>query len=145
MIVQFHVEAGPPRRLICLCGDPVILPDCSPSVTCRCGAVYDVTGRRVSPPARFRQEAYPSPVDGRIRCAAPFEIADDFGDNVATMRCQRRLGHVGPHMETWANPGDPTALLLWWPPGVDVAAGLPPGGTPRESSATLTIDKISPS
>ncbi len=54
MIVQFHVEAGPPRRLICLCGETVSFPDSSSSVTCRCGAVFDVTGRRVTPPARFR-------------------------------------------------------------------------------------------
>jgi hypothetical protein len=38
-------------------------------------------------------------VDGE--CNARLEIGDDFGDNHATMRCQREPGHEGRHREVY--------------------------------------------
>lgn len=41
------------------------------------------------------------PPDVEGECNARLRIADDYGDNVGTMRCQRPVGHEGPHQERW--------------------------------------------
>lgn len=35
------------------------------------------------------------------KCKAELHIADDYGDNHATMRCQLDEGHDGSHAEHW--------------------------------------------
>ena len=35
------------------------------------------------------------------KCNAQLHIADDFGDNTATMKCQLEPGHEGRHVEVW--------------------------------------------
>ena len=34
-------------------------------------------------------------------CNAQLHIADDYGDNTATMKCQLEPGHEGRHVEVW--------------------------------------------
>ena len=51
----------------------------------------------------------PSDVAGE--CNAHLYIGDNFGDNHATMRCQRPAGHEGEHMERFRG-GDARALWL---------------------------------
>jgi len=43
-------------------------------------------------------------------CQATFHIADDRGDNEATMRCQLPTGHTGQHIESLGARG---AVLVW--------------------------------
>ena len=38
-------------------------------------------------------------------CGAELHIADDHGDNHATIRCQLDKGHAGPHMERFQRNG----------------------------------------
>lgn len=45
-----------------------------------------------------------------MSCPATCEIADDYGDNHATMRCQLATGHDGPHREHFRGM---RCLLLW--------------------------------
>lgn len=47
-------------------------------------------------------------VDGD--CNAHCYIADDHGDNTATMRCSLPSGHDGPHREVFR---DGTCVLTW--------------------------------
>lgn len=42
---------------------------------------------------------------GSDLCSAELHIADDFGDNHATMRCQLRPGHEGLHREEYERNG----------------------------------------
>lgn len=43
-------------------------------------------------------------------CPATCELADDHGDNEATMRCQLPEGHAGPHRELFRAG---RCLLFW--------------------------------
>jgi hypothetical protein len=54
----------------------------------------------------------PLDVDGE--CNARLHIADNFGDNHATMRCQLPPGHEGEHKEEWtAMPEGNTRCVTW--------------------------------
>lgn len=44
-------------------------------------------------------------------CKAELHIADDYGDNHATMRCQLQEGHEGPHEERFERNGE--VVLTW--------------------------------
>ena len=46
-------------------------------------------------------------------CNARLEIGDDYGDNVATMRCQLAVGHEGPHREEFVR-GDKPVVVTWF-------------------------------
>ena len=50
----------------------------------------------------------PKDVDGE--CNAHCYIADDYGDNSATMRCALPVGHEGLHREVFRNGG---CVLTW--------------------------------
>ncbi len=52
----------------------------------------------------------PEDIDGE--CNAHLYIADNFGDNHATMRCQLETGHEGPHEEVFGRNGSPV-LIRW--------------------------------
>lgn len=52
----------------------------------------------------------PSDVEGE--CNARMSIADDYGDNSATIRCQRVVGHEGLHQEQYARRGG-TVTITW--------------------------------
>lgn len=52
----------------------------------------------------------PSDVDGE--CNAHLYIADNYGDNHATMRCQLESGHEGPHKEEFDRDGKPV-VVTW--------------------------------
>ena len=41
------------------------------------------------------------PKDIEGKCNAELHIADDYGDNHATMKCQLAPGHAGPHREEY--------------------------------------------
>lgn len=45
------------------------------------------------------------PEDVEGECNAHLYIADNFGDNHATMRCQLVPGHDGPHQEVFYREG----------------------------------------
>lgn len=45
-------------------------------------------------------------------CNAELHIADDYGDNHATMKCQLAPGHEGPHKEEFERDGTP--VLIYW-------------------------------
>ena len=51
------------------------------------------------------------PEDVKGQCNARLEIADDYGDNCATMRCQLSLGHEGPHQEKFDRDGP--VIVTW--------------------------------
>jgi len=55
----------------------------------------------------------PKNVEGE--CNARLSIADDYGDNAATMRCQLAPGHDGPHQETYdaGYHGTNTVVITW--------------------------------
>ena len=38
-------------------------------------------------------------MDKKDCCVGSIEIGDDYGDNGATIRCQLKKGHKGPHSE----------------------------------------------
>jgi len=40
-------------------------------------------------------------------------IADDFGDNHATMRCSREPGHEGKHRETFKSRNSGEVVIEW--------------------------------
>ena len=44
-------------------------------------------------------------------CLAKLFIADDYGDNTSTMRCQLWEGHEGPHLESFVRDGKIT--ITW--------------------------------
>lgn len=46
-------------------------------------------------------------------CNAVLAIGDDYGDNQATMRCQREPGHQGRHAERWRAGEDNWAEVTW--------------------------------
>ncbi len=43
------------------------------------------------------------PEDVPCKCNAHCYIGDNFGDNHATMRCEREAGHSGEHREVFSN------------------------------------------
>ena len=45
-------------------------------------------------------------------CGAELHIGDDFGDNVATVRCQLAKGHALPHVETFQRAGLPVVITF---------------------------------
>ena len=45
-----------------------------------------------------------------MTCNAELHIADDYGDNHATMKCQLEVGHAGPHRENFQHGGTPVTL-----------------------------------
>jgi len=47
-------------------------------------------------------------VDGE--CNARLFLADDYGDNVCTIRCQLCLNHTGPHEENFKRGGKPVKI-----------------------------------
>jgi len=49
-------------------------------------------------------------------CNARLSIGDDYGDNSATMRCQLKPGHDGPHMERYnaAYGDDVNIVTVTW-------------------------------
>jgi hypothetical protein len=54
------------------------------------------------------------PLDVAGQCNAWLHIADNFGDNHATMRCQLPPGHEGEHTEEWtAMPEGNTRRVAW--------------------------------
>ncbi len=46
-------------------------------------------------------------------CGATLSIADDFGDNHATMRCQREPGHEGKHREVYKSQAAGEVTVEW--------------------------------
>jgi len=52
----------------------------------------------------------PELVEGE--CNAILEIADDYGDNSATIRCQLEPEHEGPHKEVFQRDGMPV-VITW--------------------------------
>jgi hypothetical protein len=52
------------------------------------------------------------PKDVEGECNARLYIADDYGDNTATMRCQLEPGHDGPHREEYQRHGKPV-VVTW--------------------------------
>jgi hypothetical protein len=50
------------------------------------------------------------PEDVVGQCNAHLYIGDDYGDNEATMRCQREPNHEGRHREEWM---DGKAVVEW--------------------------------
>jgi len=52
------------------------------------------------------------PKDVPDKCNARLEIADDYGDNHATMRCSLAPGHEGLHCEHYQHHGQPV-VVTW--------------------------------
>lgn len=79
----------------------------------------------------------PKDVEGQCNCR--FEIADDEGDNHATMRCQLPPGHEGEHEERWGymSAGQVFEAVCRWPAGnSDVDQG-PRSPSPCEGCPNL--------
>jgi len=57
----------------------------------------------------------PKDIEGQCNCR--FEIADDYGDNHATMLCQLTPGHEREHEERWfyQAAGQRFEAILRWP------------------------------
>ena len=47
------------------------------------------------------------------KCNERLEIGDDYGDNVATMRCQLKPGHTSPHREAYKSCGECDVVVVW--------------------------------
>ena len=54
-----------------------------------------------------------TPDDVSGECNAHLYIADDYGDNHATMRCSLEEGHDGPHREEFSRGGDEPVTVEW--------------------------------
>lgn len=54
-----------------------------------------------------------SPEDVPGECNARLFIADDFGDNTATIRCKLPMGHGGGHEERFMR--DDNEVFITWP------------------------------
>jgi hypothetical protein len=50
------------------------------------------------------------PKDVPGRCNAHLYLADDYGDNTATIRCIREAGHDGIHWEHFERDGHPVHI-----------------------------------
>jgi hypothetical protein len=53
------------------------------------------------------------PKDVEGQCNVRLEIADDFGDNHATMRCQREPNHEGKHREVYQSKQAGEVTVEW--------------------------------
>ena len=53
------------------------------------------------------------PEDVAGECNVRLEIGDDYGDNTATMRCQREPGHDGRHREEFEHKEGKKAVVEW--------------------------------
>ncbi len=53
----------------------------------------------------------PKDVDGE--CNAHLYVADDYGDNTATVRCQLRQGHSGSHVEEYSDERTGRVRIEW--------------------------------
>ena len=53
------------------------------------------------------------PPDTPGECNAHCYIADNFGDNHATMRCQLPKGHAGPHREVFTKMDAGGCVMTW--------------------------------
>jgi hypothetical protein len=67
---------------------------------------------------KCQQEKEPVPMFGPQpdrpgKCNAVVHIADDYGDNSATMKCQLEPGHAGPHVEKWESHDGYDCELRW--------------------------------
>ena len=47
------------------------------------------------------------------KCKAKLHIADDYGDNHATMKCQLNKDHTGVHIENYHNSDAGTVCVTW--------------------------------
>jgi hypothetical protein len=47
-----------------------------------------------------------------MKCKAELHIADDEGDNHATMICGQQVDHLGPHEERY--PRNKTMVIVLW-------------------------------
>jgi hypothetical protein len=56
---------------------------------------------------------YGSPQDVAGECNARLYIGDDYGDNRATMRCQREPGHEGKHREVYKTRDSGEVTIEW--------------------------------
>lgn len=56
--------------------------------------------------------SYGEPENVLGRCNARLYIADDYGDNRATIRCQLDPEHEGQHKEEFKRGGKP--VLIYW-------------------------------
>lgn len=48
-----------------------------------------------------------------MKCKAELHIADDQGDNHATMTCGLEVDHFGPHQECYPKAGH-HVLVIWY-------------------------------
>lgn len=53
------------------------------------------------------------PEDRPGECNAWLELADDYGDNEATIRCQLPAGHEGPHQEKFKRTSSGEVFITW--------------------------------
>lgn len=53
------------------------------------------------------------PEDVPGECNARLYLADNYGDNHATLRCQREPGHVGFHREEYLNSVAGEVAVTW--------------------------------
>lgn len=53
----------------------------------------------------------PKPVNGK--CNATLHIADDYGDNHATIQCQLEPEHKGPHKEKFRCIEGSPVVITW--------------------------------
>lgn len=56
---------------------------------------------------------YGEPKDVPSECNARLRISDNFGDNHATMRCQRTPGHEGKHREVFKSRASGEVVVEW--------------------------------
>ena len=67
------------------------------------------------------------PEDIPGNCNARLSIADDYGDNSATMLCRLGPGHAGPHEEVFNHNGG-KVTIIWEDKASDENEALPIGG-----------------
>ena len=62
-------------------------------------------------------------------CNARLSIGDDWGDNSATMRCQLKPGHDGPHVERYnaGYHGDVNMVTVTWEKDIRELIGIAVG------------------
>lgn len=53
------------------------------------------------------------PKDIEGKCNARLSISDNFGDGHATILCQKDLGHVGLHQESYESVGSGEVVITW--------------------------------
>lgn len=55
-----------------------------------------------------------TPTDKAGECNARLVLADDHGENDATMRCQRLPGHEGRHTTAFTRPWNGNEVMITW-------------------------------